>query len=60
MSGTGLALKLRDASGLVLVTISLNDAVPGGPFALLSDPQHKAGRDLKRAGKRGSQTVADR
>ena len=46
MAGTGPALKLRDASGSALVTISLNDAAPGGPYVLMSDPQHHAGKDL--------------
>ncbi|HWF38116.1 MAG TPA: hypothetical protein VG322_06325 [Candidatus Acidoferrales bacterium] len=55
MSGTGPALKLRDASGSALVTISLNDAAPGGPFVLLSDPQHKAGVTLSVLENAGSQ-----
>ena len=42
MAGTGPALKLRDESGIPLVTISLNDGAPQGPMMLLSDPQHHA------------------
>jgi hypothetical protein len=57
MSGTGPALKLRDASGSALVTISLNDAAPGGPFVLLSDPQHKAGVTLSVLENAGSQLL---
>lgn len=57
MSGTGPALKLRDANGSALVTISLNDAAPGGPFVLLSDPQHKAGVTLSVLENAGSQLL---
>ncbi len=57
MSGTGPALKLRDASGSALVTISLNDAAPGGPFVLLSDPQHHAGVTMSVLENAGSQLL---
>ena len=40
MAGTGPSLKLKDPAGTALVTLSLNDGTPGGPFLLLSDPQH--------------------
>jgi len=42
MTGAGPAFKLRDASGVPLVTISVNDGSPSGPLMLLSDPQHQA------------------
>lgn len=57
MSGTGPALKLRDANGSALVTISLNDAAPGGPFILLSDPAHKAGVTMSVLENAGSQLL---
>lgn len=57
MSGTGPALKLRDANGSALVTISLNDGAPGGPFVLLSDPAHKAGVTLSVLENAGSQLL---
>lgn len=43
MGGMGPSFKLLDQSGSALVTISVNDAAPGGPFLLLSDPAHHAG-----------------
>ena len=46
MGGTGPTFKLRDQSGSALVTLSLNDSAPGGPFLLLSDPQHHAGLSM--------------
>jgi hypothetical protein len=46
MGGTGPSLKLRDQSGSALVTLSLNDAAPGGAFVLLSDPRHGAGLSM--------------
>ena len=39
------------------MTISLNDAAPGGPFVLLSDPQHKAGVTLSVLENAGSQLL---
>jgi hypothetical protein len=42
MSGTGPAFKLRDESGVPLVTLSVNDGSPSGPLLMLSDPQHQA------------------
>lgn len=42
MAGTGPTFKLRDESGIPLVTLSLNDGAPQGPMMLLSDPQHHA------------------
>jgi hypothetical protein len=42
MAGTGPTFKLRDESGIPLVTLSLNDGTPQGPMMLLSDPQHHA------------------
>jgi len=55
MSGTGPAFKLLDAKGSALVTISMNDSAPGGPFVLLSDPQHHAGVTLSVLENAGSQ-----
>jgi hypothetical protein len=55
MGGTGPSLKLRDQSGSALVTVSLNDAAPGGPFVLLSDPQHHAGLSMSVLEGAGSQ-----
>ena len=46
MTGTGPSLKLRDQSGAALVSISLNDGQPGGPFVLLSDSQHHASLNM--------------
>lgn len=46
MSATGPSLKLLDQNGSALVTVSLNDAAPGGPVILLSDTQHKAGLSM--------------
>jgi hypothetical protein len=40
MAGTGPTFKLRDESGIPLVTLSLNDGAPQGSMLLLSDPQH--------------------
>ena len=42
MTGLGPAFKLRDATGLPLVTLSVNDGSPSGPLMLLSDPQQQA------------------
>jgi hypothetical protein len=55
MAGTGPSLKLRDESGAALVTLSLNDEAPGGPFLLLSDPQHHGGLSMSVLGGAGSQ-----
>lgn len=55
MSGTGPSFKLRDQSGTPLVTLSLNDDAPAGPFLLLSDPQHKAGLSMSILAGAGSQ-----
>jgi hypothetical protein len=55
MSGTGPSFKLHDQSGAALVTLSLNDAAPGGPFLLLSDPQHHAGLSMSVLEGAGSQ-----
>ena len=55
MGGTGPSFKLRDQSGSALVTLSLNDAAPGGPFVLLSDPQHRAGLSMSVLEGAGSQ-----
>lgn len=46
MSGTGPALKLKDQTGATLVTLSVNDSQPGGPFLLLADPQHHASLNM--------------
>jgi hypothetical protein len=55
MGGTGPSLKLRDQSGTALVTLSLNDDKPAGPFLLLSDPQHHAGLSISILEGAGSQ-----
>ena len=55
MSGTGPSLKLRDQGGTALVTLALNDGAPGGPFLLLSDPQHHAGLSMSVLEGAGSQ-----
>jgi hypothetical protein len=55
MAGTGPSFKFRDESGSALVTLSLNDEAPGGPFLLLSDPQHRAGLSMSVLGGAGSQ-----
>jgi len=55
MSGTGPSLKLRDQSGTPLISISLNDDSPAGPFLLLSDPQHTAGLSISILQGAGSQ-----
>ena len=55
MGGTGPSLKLMDTAGTALVTIALNDAAPGGPYLLLSDPQHKAALSMSVLGGAGSQ-----
>ena len=55
MSGTGPSFKLHDQNGTALVTLSLNDAAPGGPFLLLSDPQHHAGLSMSVLEGAGSQ-----
>lgn len=55
MTGTGPGLKLRDESGVALVTISLNDEGPQGPLMLMSDPQHHAGVSISVLNGMGSQ-----
>jgi hypothetical protein len=55
MGGTGPSFKLRDQSGTALVTLSLNDEKPAGPFLLLSDPQHHAGLSMSILEGAGSQ-----
>jgi hypothetical protein len=55
MGGTGPSFKLRDRSGTALVTLSLNDDAPAGPFILLSDPQHHAGLSMSILEGAGSQ-----
>ena len=55
MTGTGPSLKLRDSSGAALVSISLNDGQPGGPFVLLSDAQHHASINMSVLDGGGSQ-----
>jgi len=55
MTGTGPGLKLRDESGVALVTISLNDDAPQGPLMLMSDPQHHAGVSISVLNGMGSQ-----
>jgi hypothetical protein len=55
MGGTGPSFKLLDLSGSALVTLSLNDTAPGGPFLLLSDPQHHAGLSMSVLEGAGSQ-----
>ena len=55
MGGTGPSLKLRDQGGTALVTLSLNDDKPAGPFLLLSDPQHHAGLSMSILEGAGSQ-----
>jgi hypothetical protein len=55
MTGTGPGLKLRDESGVALVTISLNDDNPQGPLMLMSDPQHHAGVSISVLNGMGSQ-----
>lgn len=55
MDGEGPSLKLRDQSGAALVSLSLRDVAPGGPFLLLSDPQHHAGLSISVAQGEGSQ-----
>jgi hypothetical protein len=55
MGGTGPSFKFRDESGSALVTLSLNDAAPAGPFLLLSDSQHHAALSMSVLGGAGSQ-----
>jgi len=55
MDGEGPSLKLLDPSGASLVSLSLRDVAPGGPFLLLSDPQHHAGVSISVAQGEGSQ-----
>jgi hypothetical protein len=55
MGGTGPSFRLLDLGGSALVTLSLNDATPGGPFLLLSDPQHRAGLSMSVLEGAGSQ-----
>jgi hypothetical protein len=55
MTGTGPGLKLRDESGVALVTLSLNDSNPQGPLLLMSDSQHHAGFSVSVLNGNGSQ-----
>jgi hypothetical protein len=55
MGGTGPSFRLLDQSGSALVTLSLNDSAPGGPFVLLSDPAHHAGVSMSAIENAGSQ-----
>ena len=55
MGGTGPSFRLLSQSGSALVTISLNDATPSGPFLLLSDPAHRAGLSMSVLEGAGSQ-----
>jgi hypothetical protein len=55
MGGTGPNFKLLDQSGTALVTLSLNDGAPTGPFLLLSDPQHHATLSMSVLAGAGSQ-----
>jgi hypothetical protein len=55
MSGTGPSLKMLDQGGTALISISLNDNSPGGPFVLLSDPQHHGGLSISVLEKAGPQ-----
>ncbi len=55
MGGTGPSFRLLDQNGSALVTLSLNDTAPGGPFVLLSDPQHHAGLSMSVLEGAGSQ-----
>jgi len=55
MDGEGPSLKLRDQTGAALVSLSLRDVAPGGPFLLLSDPQHHASVSISVAQGEGSQ-----
>ena len=55
MGGTGPSLKLMDTAGTALLTLALNDAAPGGPYLLLSDPMHKAALSMSALGGAGSQ-----
>jgi hypothetical protein len=55
MNGTGPGLKLRDANGVPLVTLALNDDSPEGPLMLLSDPQHHASVSVSVLNGMGSQ-----
>lgn len=55
MGGTGPSFKLLGQGGSALVTISLNDAGPSGPYVLLSDPAHHAGVSMSVLEGAGSQ-----
>ena len=55
MGGTGPSFRLLDQSGSALITLSLNDATPAGPFLLLSDPSHRAGLSMSVLEGAGSQ-----
>ncbi len=55
MNGTGPGLKLRDANGVPLVTIALNDDSPEGPMMLMSDPAHHAAVSISVLNGMGSQ-----
>jgi hypothetical protein len=55
MGGEGPSFKLLDPNGAALVTLSVLDAAPGGPFLLLSDPQHRAGLSMSIVAGQGSQ-----
>jgi hypothetical protein len=55
MGGIGPSFRLLDQTGSAMVTISLNDATPGGPVLLLSDPSHKGGIAMSVQGGAGPQ-----
>jgi hypothetical protein len=55
MDGEGPSLKLRDPSGAALVSVSLRDVAPSGPFLVLSDPQHHSSLSMSVANGEGSQ-----
>jgi hypothetical protein len=57
MGGTGPSFRLLDQNGSALITLSLNDSAPGGPFVLLSDPQHHAGLTMSVLENAGSQLL---
>jgi hypothetical protein len=57
MGGTGPSFKLLDQNGSALITLSLNDSTPGGPFVLLSDPQHHSGLTMSVIENGGSQLL---
>jgi len=57
MGGTGPSFRLLDQNGSALITLSLNDSAPGGPFVLLSDPQHHSGLTMSVLENAGSQLL---